>query len=565
MIDDLKSSTWLDEFKEVANTKDVEKTWKCLKDKILNLRDRFIPCINPSSKPKWIEKGCIPLDISVRNLIKLKHINHRNWIKSIDTANEENARLAYTKVRNQVDIKVRTCKRQYEKLIAMKAKTQPRMFWAHTRRKMKSKSGIAPLLSDVNDVKSVKHLNSEKANILQSQFCSVFTDEPKDSIPKFPSRTEISAPFPIITNDMVKDKLNQINPNKSCGPDDIHPRLLREVAEYISEPISLLMNMSLDQSAIPNDWKNATICPVFKKGSPRLPVNYRPISLTCILCKMLESFVREPVMKHLLDNKLLSNKQYGFISGRSTTTQLLFYLDKCLKTVAAGGVVDVIYFDFAKAFDTVPHQRLMKKVYAYGIRGKLYQWIKAFLTNRKQTVKVNGISSVEAAVTSGIPQGTVLGPLLVVIYINDLLDNVKSNGLLFADDTKIFKEITGKDDALSMQYDINSMEKWTHDWLLSFHPGKCHVVTLGKLENIQLAFRYTVNGEEIEHVFNEKDLGVYIDSDLTFIEHVTTKVRIANAILGQIRRSFSYLDGATFAILYKSFVRPHLEHLQSVW
>jgi len=156
-------------------------------------------------------------------------------------------------VRNQVDIKVRTCKRQYEKLIAMKAKTQPRMFWAHTRRKMKSKSGIAPLLSDVNDVKSVKHLNSEKANILQSQFCSVFTDEPEDSIPNFPSRTDISAPFPIITNDMVKDKLNQINPNKSCGPDDIHPRLLREVAEYISEPISLLMNMSLDQSVIPND------------------------------------------------------------------------------------------------------------------------------------------------------------------------------------------------------------------------------------------------------------------------------------------------------------------------
>ena len=174
-----------------------------------------------------------------------------------DYLKEENARLAYTKVRNQVDIKVRTCKRQYEKLIAMKTKTQPRMFWAHTRRKMKSKSGIAP---------SCQRL------------------------------------FQLSQTIMVKDKLNQINPNKSCGPDDIHPRLLREVAEYISEPISLLMNMSLDQSAIPNDWKNATICPVFKKGSPRLPVNYRPISLTCILCKMLESFVREPVMKHLLDN-----------------------------------------------------------------------------------------------------------------------------------------------------------------------------------------------------------------------------------------------------------------------
>ena len=109
------------------------------------------------------------------------------------------------------------------------------------------------------------------------------------------------------------------------------------------------------------------------------------------------------------------------------------------------------------------------------------------------------------------------------------------------------------------------MEKWTHDWLLSFHSGKCHVITLGKHENIPLAYRYTISGEEIEHVFNEKDLGVYIDSDLSFIEHITTKVRVANAILGQTRRSFTHLDGATFATLYKSFGRPHLEHLQSVW
>ena len=375
----------------------------------------------------------------------------------------------------------------------------------------------------------------------------------------------MSAPIQTITSEMVKEKLVKINANKSCGPDDIHPRLLRELAEFICGPISHLMNMSLDQSVIPNDWKNANICPVFKKGSSRLPENYRPISLTCILCKMLESFIREPVMKHLLDNKLLSSKQYGFINGRSTTTQLLFYLDKCLKTVATGGVVDVIYFDFAEAFDTVPHQRLMKNIYAYGIRGKLYKWIEALLTNRKQTVKVNGVSSREATVTSGIPQGTVLGPLLFVIYINDLLDNVKSNGLLFADDTKIFKAITEKNDALSLQDDINSMDKWTHDWLLSFHPGKCHVITLGKHENIPLAYRYTISDEEIEHVFNEKDLGVYIDSDLSFIEHITNKVRVANAILGQTRRSFTHLDGATFATLYKSFVRPHLEHLQSVW
>ena len=117
---------------------------------------------------------------------------------------------------------------------------------------------------------------------------------------------------------------------------------------------------------------------------------------------------------------------------------------------------------------------------------------------------------------------------------------MKSNGLLFADDSKIFKAITKKNDALSLQDDINSMEKWTHDWLLSFHPGKCHVITLGKHENIPLAYRYTISCEEIEHVFNEKDLGVYVDSDLSFIQHITTKVRVANAILGQTRRSFTH-------------------------
>ena len=173
----------------------------------------------------------------------------------------------------------------------------------------------------------------------------------------------------------------------------------------------------------------------------------------------MESFIRQQIFEHLQTKRLLSSKQYGFINGRSTTTQLLYYLDHCIKSVVDGGVVDTIYLDFAKAFDTVPHRRLPGKFSAYGIQGNILNWIKDFLCGRSQIVKVNGEQSAPAAVISGIPQGTVLGPLLFVIYINDILDNIKSEGLLFADDTKIFHSILTREDALTLQSDIITLEE----------------------------------------------------------------------------------------------------------
>ena len=173
---------------------------------------------------------------------------------------------------------------------------------------------------------------------------------------------------------------------------------------------------------------------------------------------MMESFVRDTVVTHLLEKRLLTTKQYGFISGRSTTTQLLNYLDKCVKTIVDGGVVDAIYLDFSKAFDTVPHRRLIGKLEAYGIKGNILEWIRDFLDGRIQQMMVNGVKSEIAPVISGIPQGTVLRPVLFVIYINDLLDNIKSDGLMFADDTKIFRHITSREDALALQSDIKLLE-----------------------------------------------------------------------------------------------------------
>ena len=209
-------------------------------------------------------------------------------------------------------------------------------------------------------------------------------------------------------------------------------------------------------------------------------------------------------MKRLLEKKLLSTKQYGFISGRSTTVQLLSYLDKCVKTIVAGGAVDTIYLDFAKAFDTVPHHRLIGKLNAYAIKGNILNWISEFLCDRTQVVRVNGAQSATAPVVSGIPQGTVLELVLFVICINDILDSVTSEGYLFADDTKIFHKVTSQEDALKFQFDIEALEDWSNKWLLHFHPDKCHILTLGKFENIMYTKRYKICDKEIEHVSTKK-------------------------------------------------------------
>ena len=275
--------------------------------------------------------------------------------------------------------------------------------------------------------------------------------------------------------------------------------------------------------------------------------------------------MKREIMSHLHEQRLLSPKQYGFISGRSTITQLLMYLDKCMKTIVDGGVVDCIYMDFSKAFDSVPHRRLIGKLESYGIKGKMLNWIRSFLNDRSQVVRVNNDESSVAPVLSGIPQGSVLGPILFIVYINDLLDSLNSDGLLFADDAKIFTHITSKEDALKLQADIDLLEDWSKQWLLKFNPDKCHVLTLGKFENTRHTERYRIYGNELEHVFEEKDLGVTIDSELTFDDHICLKVKKANMMVGLIRRSFSFLSCNLFKMLYTAFVRPHLEYGQAIW
>jgi hypothetical protein len=232
------------------------------------------------------------------------------------------------------------------------------------------------------------------------------------------------------------------------------------------------------------------------------------------------------------------------------------------KAIDDGLPVDTLYLDFQKAFDSVPHHRLIHKLSCYGINGEILRWIEKFLTGRKQRVIVNGIFSSWTDVSSGIPQGSVLGPTLFVCYINDLPQIVASTIAIFADDTKIYRTIRNEDDRALLQKDIDALKAWSERWQLPFNDSKCKILHLGSRNQ---HYAYYMGNSLLQTTLTEKDLGVHIDCDLKFHQHVNLSVKKANRILGLIKHTFNNLDEVTLPLLYKTMVRPHLEYANSIW
>ncbi len=262
-------------------------------------------------------------------------------------------------------------------------------------------------------------------------------------------------------------------------------------------------------------------------------------------------------------NKLLTKTQFGFLPGRSATLQLLKVLDIWSKALDEGYDIDTIYMDYMKAFDTVPHSRLLSKVKAYKFSEQMLMWIQNFLEDRKQYVSVNGENSDWSPVISGVPQGSVLGPLLFVVFINDLPRTVSSNVFLYADDTKIFNKVRSDSDVRTLQSDLDKLAEWSDVWLLKFHPDKCKHMRIGKKSGT--VGTYSLHGQNLETIHEEKDIGVLIDDNLDFEHHICGKVQKANQMFGMLRRTFDHLDETTFVPLYKSLVRTHLDFASTVW
>lgn len=406
---------------------------------------------------------------------------------------------------------------------------------------------------------------AEKAEALNEFFSSVFTDENLDNIPEeeesFTGTNLISFE---ISPEAVLKKLNELNPGKSPGPDGWHPVFLKSIADLIAEPLAILFQKSLNEGILPSQWLKACITAIYKKGDKGLPGNYRPVSITSIICKIMESLVRDKMVEHMCENSLFSKYQHGFVPLLNCMTNLLTCMEKWSEILENNDAVDVLYTDFAKAFDRVPHKRLLMKLKGVGITGNVLNWIKGFLSNRLQCVRVEDQCSSWKPVKSGVPQGSVLGPILFVIFINDMPEAVKSMCLLFADDAKLFRNVNLRDDTdiKILQTDVDSLTTWSRKWQLAFNVDKCKVLHLGRTNPYN---KYKMAERYLEQVEEEKDLGVLVDNELKFHKQAAVASKTANSRLGLIKKSFAMLDMTSLPLLYTSLVRPHLEYGNVIW
>ena len=275
----------------------------------------------------------------------------------------------------------------------------------------------------------------------------------------------------------------------------------------------------------------------------------------------MESIIRDKAVEYMESNSFLSECQYGFIAKRSWTTNLLAVLDRWTESLDRRTPVDVVYLDLSKAFDSVPHHSLLLKLKSYGTGSSLLAWIKDVLLGRRQRVGVNGTYSGWPPVTSGVPQGSVLGPVLFVIFINDLPNIVNSLCQMYADDTKVFVKVE-KESIAKLQQDLDMLVEWADCWQLRFNADKCKVLHLGQNNPKQTySMKQHCAGERVTLGTSEgeKDLGIPMDSELKFSKHVEEQVNKANRILGLIRRSYEQLDKESMNLLFTALVRPHLE------
>ena len=358
--------------------------------------------------------------------------------------------------------------------------------------------------------------------------------------------------------------LKNLNPKKAAGPDRIKPVVLQELREELAPIVKVLFERSLESGAVPPIWNSAYVSPIFKKGEKSAAANYRPISLTCILCKVMEHIITSNVVKHLDSNGLMYDLQHGFRERRSCETQLVSLIEDLASKSIQGKQTDLVLLDFSKAFDKVNHSKLILKLHSYGIRNTTLRWIQAFLSNRQQRVVIEGQESDSVAVTSGVPQGSVLGPILFLVYINDLPKDIVSQVRLFADDTAIYLTLEQQGDSDKLQRDLDRLQTWEARWDMEFNPSKCQVVRVTPSRD-PVQTQYILHGQVLEAVSSARYLGVDISSNLKWNAHVDRITANANRSLGFIRRNVKTKSPQIREMAYQSLVRPQLEYASAVW
>ena len=371
-----------------------------------------------------------------------------------------------------------------------------------------------------------------KANILLRQFKSAFTldsEPPPSQPPSQPSPQVPSCQQITINTDGVAKLLKSLQVHKAPGPDSIPNTVLQTCADSIAPALTMIFQRSLDTGRLHKDWLFTNISSAYKKGDRHLAENYRPISPTSVSCKILERIICRHLLNHLEKNNILTKLNHGFRSGFSCETQLLTTAFDLFNSFEREKQTDVASLDFSKAFDTVPHKKLLHKLSLYGITGPLSN----FLTQRSMRVVIEGACSESMTVDSGVPQGTVLGPTLFLCHINDLPSSVSSQVRLFANDCPLYREINTFKDHLTLQQDLKQLEVWADTWGMCFNASKCYILSIKE----KLNFHYSLNSTILKRVTNNPDLGILFSQDLKWGDHIAKICKKANSTVGFLRRN----------------------------
>ncbi|KAG6460286.1 hypothetical protein O3G_MSEX011890 [Manduca sexta] len=496
-----------------------------------------------------------------RNLICL--IKERDKIrKKFKIYSNSRDKLELLLCNKRIDSLIRSCYSNHLSEVEQSIRSNPKKIWSYIKQ-LRGGSSIFPgkMYLDGRSAES----GDEICNLFATHFSSVYTPTDISNITDLGDRfPQFSLGHIRINERSIGKILKSLDVSKGPGPDGIPPLFIKMTWKYLTMPLKIIFEKSIQSSTFPSMWKSANVVPIYKKQDKSNIRNYRPVSILSLFSKVFERIVC-PVITNYFKN-IISNYQHGFTTRKSTVSNLLTYTTDIIECMDAKTQVDSIYTDFSSAFDKVNHKLLLSKLKCYGIHGSLLHWLGSYLENRSQCVTALGYRSFSFTATSGVPQGSHLGPILFLVFINDIAHSIKySNYSIFADDLKLYRHIRSQSDVTLLQSDLDSIQDWCINNKMILNAEKCAHLRLTRNRNI-INSTYLINGIALNKTTAMRDLGVVVDSKLNFNLHMDQIIKTSWRLLGFLKRvGKDFKNPNTLIVLYNSLVRSNLEYASPIW